>query len=46
MGSIPTASSHKCWQVFHSRWASGVIDASAPDRFVGTRLPKVNIPQQ
>jgi hypothetical protein len=34
------------WQVFHSRWATGVIDVSAPDRFFGTRLPTVNIPQQ
>jgi hypothetical protein len=34
------------WQVFHSRFATGVIDVSAPDRFFGTRLPTVNIPQQ
>jgi hypothetical protein len=34
------------WQAFHSRWATGVIDVSAPDRLTGTRLPDVTIPQQ
>jgi hypothetical protein len=34
------------WQAFHSRWVTGVIDVSAPDRLTTTRLPTVNIPQQ
>jgi hypothetical protein len=34
------------WSVIHSKWATGVIDVSAPDRLTGTRLPTVNIPQR
>ena len=33
-------------QVFHSPFATGVLDVSAPDRLSGNRLPILTVPQQ